>query len=181
MNFRLKISLRTFVLLAILLAAGIVLGRFSLGNSLVRVSPNFVTNVLIGAVAGPLWSGIVLALGDIIGVLFSGAAYFPGFTFSAFLVGLLYGGFFFKKKLNINRWQDWLYTLFAFIILMFVETTTFDTLWIWMIMPTHTWHSFEVLFKLRLFLLIQIPIKTVVIMLIVPTLQKIKTLNKILS
>ncbi len=179
-HFTVKIKLNQFVLLALLLALGIVCAKLTFGSNLIKVSPSFIPNSLIGMIGGPLWAGITLALGDILGALFSGTPYFPGFTFSAFFVGGLYGLFFYKKSLNVKRGLDWLYTFVAMTVIMLVDSTFFNTLWVTLLIPHHTFHTFLALLSARSLLLIQIPIKTLVIMLIIPNLQAIKPIQRVI-
>ena len=56
-----------------------------------------------GILLGPLCAGVVGALADVLGaVLFPIGAYFPGFTLTAFLMGLCYG-LFLKGKQSFPR------------------------------------------------------------------------------
>lgn len=180
-KFTIKIDQKTLVLLAVLLALNLIAGKFTVGSSIAKISPDFLIDCLIGMIAGPLWTAIVLGFGDIIGTLTSGAAYFPGFTLTALMVGGLYGFLFFRKKLEISHWQDWLYTLLAMSIIMLFETVLLNTFWITLMMPEHTLPVFFSLLSVRLLLLIQIPIKTILIMILLPALQKIKPIRKFLS
>lgn len=51
-----------------------------------------------GYIFGPKYSAIIAGLGDLIGaILFPFGAYFPGFTISAAMMGLVYGIFLYKK------------------------------------------------------------------------------------
>jgi ECF transporter S component (folate family) len=174
----LKISLFNLISLAILIALGLVLGLLTVGTNVWQVSLTFLANTLMGAVGGPLWAGLAMAVSDVIHALFmSHYGYFPGFTFSALIVGVIYGLFFFRKSLDIRRWQDWLYTLIAVIVIMLVDTVFFNSLWVSMLykMP------FKVAVVARLPLLIQVPARTIVIMLVLPALQRIPQLRKALN
>lgn len=64
----------------------------------------FVPIAVAGALLGPIPAAIVGALGDIIGsILFPQGAYFPGFTFTNILVGLIYGFILHRRKPNVLR------------------------------------------------------------------------------
>jgi ECF transporter S component (folate family) len=95
-----KMSLQRLVFLSFLLALQIVLSNLAIGNSFFKISLVFIPNALIGMIAGPLWTALILAFGDLISSLLSGYAYFPGFTISAFIVGILYGFFFIENFLT---------------------------------------------------------------------------------
>lgn len=88
------------VLIAMMVAAHVVLSRFlsiSLWN--LKIGFAFVPVVLTAMLLGPVAGGAVGALADIIGAnLFPIGAYFPGFSFTAFLVGACYGIFLHKKR-----------------------------------------------------------------------------------
>lgn len=174
-----KMNLRLLVLLAVLLALAVIAGQFlSFGTNVLQVSFRFVINTIIATLAGPIWTGLSLAVSDIIGTLLFGKyGYFPGFTFSAFIVGLLYGLFFFRKKLLWAKWQDWVYTFFAMAIIMFLDTAFFNTLWVTILYKA----PFSINLAARLPLLWQIPLRTFVVMLILPVLQEIPLIKKSLS
>lgn len=90
------------VLMAMMVAAQVALSRFlsiSLWN--LKIGFAFVPVVLTAMLLGPLAGGIVGAVADFIGAtLFPIGAYFPGFSFTAFLVGACYGWFLYKKQDN---------------------------------------------------------------------------------
>ena len=88
------------VLMAMMVAANVVLSRFlsiSLWN--LKIGFAFVPVVLTAIRLGPIPAGIVGATADFIGAtLFPIGVYFPGFTFTGFLVGVCYGIFLYKKQ-----------------------------------------------------------------------------------
>ena len=68
-----------------------------------RVSLTFLPVVASGYLFGPVGASIVGIIGDVIGSnLFPQGAYFPGFTLSAAIDGLILGCFFYKAKINIT-------------------------------------------------------------------------------
>lgn len=93
------------VTIAFLMAVEIVLTRFaSITTPYFRISFGFLPIIIIGIMYGPLWAGTAYAVGDIIGgTLFPVGPFFPGFTLSAFLVGLIYGLFFYKREITLPR------------------------------------------------------------------------------
>ena len=90
---------KKIILSAMLLAILLVLSRFlSIKSSLLVISFSFIPMMLAGIYLGPKYSTIIAGLGDLIGaILFPFGAYFPGFTLSAALMGLVYGLFLYKK------------------------------------------------------------------------------------
>lgn len=92
-------KLKKVILSGILLALLIVLNRFvSIKTPLLVISFSFIPIMMAAIWLGPKYSTLIAALGDFIGaILFPFGTYFPGFTVSAGLVGLIYGIFLYKK------------------------------------------------------------------------------------
>ena len=95
-----RFSTRTLTSMALLIALEIVLSRFLSVNAWnTKIGFAFVPVVIAAILLGPLPAGIVGALADFLGaVLFPIGAYFPGFTFTAFLMGLVYGLFLHRSQ-----------------------------------------------------------------------------------
>ncbi len=106
--FELK-DIRSLAAVAMLLALRIVLGMFAnatlpmFGNT-VKFSAAFIPIAVAGAMFGPIPAGLVGALGDVLSFLIAptGGAYFPGFTISGLLTGLIYGFALYNEKLSIS-------------------------------------------------------------------------------
>ncbi len=86
--------------LGILVALEVVLNRFlSINAWNIKIGFSFIPVVVAAILYGPIAGGIVGALGDFIGaILFPIGTYFPGFTLTAFLMGLVFGFFLYKKQ-----------------------------------------------------------------------------------
>lgn len=84
---------RTLVFLAMLTALEIVLERFcSLQAWNLRIGFSFAALALAGMLFGPWAAGGTGAAGDLLGMLlFPSGAFFPGFTLTAILKGMVYG------------------------------------------------------------------------------------------
>lgn len=95
-----RFSIKNLTLASLLIALEVVLSRFlSISAWNTKIGFAFVPVVLAALLLGPLWAGIVGALADFLGaLLFPIGAYFPGFTLTAFLMGLCYGLFLYKKQ-----------------------------------------------------------------------------------
>lgn len=92
-------KLKKVILSGVLLALLIVLNRFvSIKTPLLVISFSFVPIMMAAIWLGPKYATLIAALGDFIGaILFPFGTYFPGFTLSAGLKGLIYGMLLYKK------------------------------------------------------------------------------------
>ena len=120
-----RFSTRTLTLAALLTALEIVLSRFlSISAWNTKIGFAFVPVVLAALLLGPLEAGIVAALADFLGaVLFPVGPYFPGFTLTAFLMGLCYGLF-------LHREPSFLRVLLSVAVHQLVLSLLLNTLWI---------------------------------------------------
>ena len=94
-----KISTRMICECALLIALEIVLNRFASFQVLgLKFGLSFIPMALAGMLFGPAWAAVCYGISDVIGALvFPMGAYFPGFTISVVLMGIVYGLFFYKK------------------------------------------------------------------------------------
>lgn len=69
-----------------------------------KLAFNFIPVALVALMYGPIYAGCVAGLGDFIGaMLFPIGPYFPGYTLSAFLSGIIYGLFLYGRKATVLR------------------------------------------------------------------------------
>lgn len=123
-NIRIVISLGMFI------AMEVILTRFlSIQTPIVRIGFSFIPIAISSMMFGPVFGGIAAALADIIGMMIfpTGGAFFPGFTLSAFLTGVIYGLFLSKKSKTFLRISMAVIVVSAFINL------GLDTIWLLMI------------------------------------------------
>ena len=120
-----KITTQQLVMMAMLIACNVILSRFlSIAAWNIKIGFAFVPVVLAAVYLGPVQAALVGALGDFIGaILFPIGAYFPGFTLTAFLVGLTYGLFLHKK-------QNFVLILSAVVLTEVIGSLLLNTLWI---------------------------------------------------
>ncbi len=120
-----KINTRMLAALGVLTAMEIVLSRFlSISTWNTKIGFAFVPVAIAALLLGPVWAGVVAALADFLGaVLFPVGPYFPGFTFTAFLMGLVYGLFLYRK-------QSFPRILLAVAVHQFILSLLLNTLWI---------------------------------------------------
>lgn len=126
-----KVTTGKLAVTAIMIALEIVLSRFlSIQLYNIKIGFAFIPIMLVSYLFGPIYGLIAASISDVIGaVLFPFGAYFPGFTFSAALVGLVYGLFLYKKC-TVPR------IIAAVLIRRVVIGQLIDTLWISMLYGT---------------------------------------------
>ena len=114
------------VVMAFLIALEIIFTRFlSFQLPMVRVGFGFLPVAVAAIMFGPIWAGIGYTIGDLLGMfLFPTAGYFPGFTLSAFVTGLLFGLILHKKEITIKR------TFIAAFFVITIVSLGMDTLWL---------------------------------------------------
>ena len=124
-KFNLKFDTKTLVALAMLIAMEIVLNRFlSINAWNMKIGFSFVPIVIGAILFGPIHAAIIGALGDFIGaILFPIGAYFPGFTVTALLMGLVWG-FFLHGSTNITK------VIISVLINQTILSLCLNTLWI---------------------------------------------------
>ena len=120
-----KINAKMLVTTAMLVAVEIILNRFlSINAWNIKIGFSFVPIVIAAILYGPVTAGVVGALGDFIGaLLFPIGAYFPGFTATAFLMGVVFGLFLHKEQ-NLKR------TVPAVLINQFILGLFVNSFWI---------------------------------------------------
>ena len=101
---------KIMVTCALLVALQVILARFlSINTTFVVVNFSFLAVALAGILFGPLWGMAVGGASDLVGAsLFPFGAFFPGFTLTAALVGLVYGAFLHTKTGDLQGKSGWL-------------------------------------------------------------------------
>ena len=96
---------KSLVVMAMLLALAVVLGFVSVQvTESLRLSFTFLPNALAGQLYGPVGGMLVGGLGDILKYLVKPTGpFFPGFTISGVLGGLIYGLVLYKKPATLPR------------------------------------------------------------------------------
>ena len=120
-----KFNTKKLITLSVLVAMDVVLTRFlSINAWNTRIGFGFVPMVIAAMMYGPLSADIVAALADFIGaILFPTGPYFPGFTFSVFLMGIVFGLFLYKDR---SFWR----VVVSVLITQFVISLFLTTYWI---------------------------------------------------
>lgn len=100
-----KINVKKLAVSALLITADVLLTRLlAINTPLMKIGLGFAAVALSALIYGPLWAALTAALGDLLGsLLFPVGAYFPGFTLTAALTGLIFGLCLYKKRPGIGR------------------------------------------------------------------------------
>ncbi len=101
---------------------------FSIQTPFLRLSFGFLPIAVFAALFGPLRSGLMAAAADLLGTaLFSPGMYFPGFTLSSFLTGMIFGSFLHKQELDLKQ------ICIPFILIFVFVDLCLNTLWLTML------------------------------------------------
>lgn len=121
-----KISLRQLTVSALLIALDVVFTRvLAINTPLMKIGLGFAAVAVSAILYGPAWAALTAALGDLIGaLLFPTGAYFPGFTLTAALTGLIFGLFLYRRE------GSWLRAFLAALTNCLLVTLLLNTLMI---------------------------------------------------
>lgn len=135
-----KNATQRLIIMAFLIAISVILTKFcSINTPILRIGFGFLPCALMGILYGPLWAGAGYAIADVLGMMiFPSGAYFPGFTLTAFLTGLVYGFFYQNKEVTLKS------SILPNVIVSVVLNLVLDTIWLmilmgqgfWVILPT---------------------------------------------
>lgn len=133
-----KLSTQKLVLLALMVALNVILGRLSIQLSPeIRLSVfGFIPIALAGALMGPAYGAMVGAAGDILNyVLFTHVygGYFPGYTLTAALSGAWYGFVLYKKPVT------WLRAALAIVPVILLGEMGLNSIWVYMMYSKTFW------------------------------------------
>ena len=98
-------SVQTLAITAMIIAVGIVLGFFTIPiTESQRVGFSSLANELIALMFGPIVGSISAGIGDVVKHFMKPMGpFFPGFTISALVAGLIYGGILYKRQITLKR------------------------------------------------------------------------------
>lgn len=116
----------TLVLAAMFIALNVVLTRYlSIQTQFLRIGFGFLPVAIFSMLCGPIPGAIAAVIGDVLGfLLFPGGIFSPGLTASAFILGLLYGLFLYKKEITLLR------LMIACFVSIFIVDLCLNTIWL---------------------------------------------------
>lgn len=126
------LNLRKVIFSGLFLASTIVLSRFlAINTPIVSISFSFLPIILSAMMIGTGYTVLISGLSDLIGaLLFPFGAYFPGYTLSSILAGLIYG-LFLKKSKDLSYKQFLFRLIVSCILVSLICNLCLNTLWIW--------------------------------------------------
>ena len=131
-----QISTKAMVLSGVFIATSVILTRFfgfMQFAGTVRLSLGIIPIAMAGAILGPVYGGIVGALADIMGaILFPQGAYFPGFTATAFIQGLIPGLIIHKAFISktVDKKKLMIYVVISMVLTTIIASLGMNTLWL---------------------------------------------------
>lgn len=160
-------NVKNLVLASILMALGFILHFFTVPiTPFMRISLGFIVQAMIGMLFGPVVGAMCGGMSDIINYLSTpNGPYFPGFTISGILAGILYGAALYNKRLTVLR------CAIVTLIVTGVIDIILNTYWLYLLYGK----AFFALLPLRATTnLIQIPIKVAMIYFILNLINRVK-------
>ena len=157
---------QTLVVTAMLIAMNIALSSVHVYlTPQMRVGFGFLTTAITGMLYGPVVAGTAGAIGDILTYLIRpDGAYFPGFTITALLGGMIYGFFLYRRPLTLPR------TILANASISILLNSLLNTFWLFVLYGK----SFTALFPARLTKnLLLLPVEVVLLYAVGKAVQKI--------
>lgn len=126
-----KSATTQLVMIAFLIALEIILTRFcSINTPILRIGFGFLPVAMMGIMFGPIKASLGYAIGDVLGmIIFPTGTFFPGFTVTAAITGLIFGIFLHgRERLT---WRD---VLPASLIIILGCNLLLDTFWLSILM-----------------------------------------------
>ena len=163
-----KISTKQLVTMGLLVAMDIVLNRFlSIKTQVTSIGLDFIPMIIAAMLYGPIAAAVVHGLADFLGAIcLPVGPYFPGFTLSVVLMGLVCGALLHNHEVSIWR------TILAVGICQFVIALFLTSYWI------HVLYGFPYWLKVAE-RLVQVTVISAAQLVIIPILgQVVKRLDK---
>ena len=123
---------KKIILASMLLAIFIILNRFiSIKTEILVISFSFIPIMMSAIWLGPKYSTAIALLGDLLGaILFPFGPYFPGFTISSAISGLVYGILLYNNGKEMNHQKLFIRLTISSLIHLIVVNIFITSLWI---------------------------------------------------
>ena len=119
-------NVRSLAVTAMLLAVAVVLGFYTLQlTEYIKIGFAYIANELTGMMFGPVVGALMGGLADVLKYIVNPTGpFFPGFTISGVLGGLIYGCVLYKRPLSIKR------IILANVLVMVLVNILLNTYWL---------------------------------------------------
>ncbi len=125
-----KLNAKSLCVLAMLTALTVILavyGTIRVGNY-IKIPTKFVSVFITAAIYGPVWGGVVAALGDVLNAfLVPVGPWLPQITAMEFAYGLIFGLCFYAKKEESYLWR----TILCALLLSLIDIAPMSLLLTW--------------------------------------------------
>ena len=123
-----KVPVSAIPILALLIALDVLLTHpLSINTETIRIGFGFLPIALAAIMYGPVYTCAAAVIGDVLGALmFPSGAFFPGFTVTAFLTGLVFSLFLYGKEINWKR------MILPALLICFILNLCLDTYWLYL-------------------------------------------------
>lgn len=125
-------KIKKIVLSALLVAMTIVLSRFlSINTQLLAIGFSFVPIAIAGRLLGIKYAAIISGISDVIGaLLFPFGTFFIGFTISAILKGIIYGGVLHKNGEELSNKELVIRLIIACVLVIGIVDLILNATWL---------------------------------------------------
>lgn len=153
---------KKIILSAMLLALLIIFSRFiSIETQFLVISLSFIPIMMSAIWLGPKYSTLIAMLGDLIGaILFPFGSYFPGFTLSAGITGLIYGLFLYVPNKNIGKMKFIIRLIISSLLVLGIVNVFITSYWLHILYG----NAYKIIISTRVITqVIMLPIQVIVI------------------
>lgn len=160
-------SVKNLVIASLLITMKLILDLFTIQlNQALHLSFEFLPFASLSMLFGPVAGAMSGGLSDIINYIINPkGAFFPGFTISAMVSGIIYGIAFYKKEISVKR------CIFAEIAIVVIVDILLNTLWLSLLYGK----GFFVLLPMRIIKnVVMIPINVTMMYFVLKLVDKIK-------
>lgn len=125
-------KIKKIILSSMFLALFIIFNRFiSIKTELLVISLTYIPIIMSAVLLGPKYSTIIALLGDLLGaIIFPFGPYFPGFTISSAITGLIYGLFLYNNGNEMSQKKFLICLVISSIIHLFLINIFLTSLWL---------------------------------------------------
>ena len=158
-------SVRSIVLAAMFGAISMIINSFSIMiGQIVKIDFVFLPNEFVHYLFGPIFGAVYGAVMDVLNyILKPQGAFFPGFTISAILIGILYGFILYKRPISLKR------VIIANVIRVIFIDILLNTYWLTLLVGK----AYMVLLSTRIIeKLIMFPIETILLFTVIKSVEK---------